>query len=229
MERLSKVLAQAGVASRRRAESIIQAGRVSVNEKVVTIPQTRVSLGKDRISVDGETVVAKEKKHYYVLNKPRGIICTCDEGRRSLISLFSNVPARLFPVGRLDRDTSGLILVTNDGHYAQEVIHPSSGIHKEYVAKVNRDITDTHLKVMSSGTEVEGKWVSPVSVRKVRRCTLKVVVGEGRRHEVRRLIQAAGLEVIELKRVRIGSLHLGSLPVGAYRSLSESERHSVFN
>ena len=163
------------------------------------------------------------------MNKPYGYLCANEDGKRNVFRLFEKVKARLFTVGRLDRDTTGLLIVTNDGHFANEVIHPSRGITKEYLVKANREITAEHLKIISSGTEVEGKWVRPHKVTKVRRGTLKIVVGEGRKHEVRKLVAAAGLEVVQLKRIRIGSLHLGNLPEGCYRALSGKERLSVFN
>jgi 23S rRNA pseudouridine2605 synthase len=132
-------------------------------------------------------------------------------------------------VGRLDKDTKGLLIVTNDGHFANRVIHPSANIAKEYLAKTNAEISDLHLKATSSGTLVEGVFVKPAHVVKVRKGTLKIAVLEGKKREVRLLLQNAGLEVRELTRIRIGGLHLGQLAEGSYRTLTERERDIIFD
>jgi len=227
-ERLSKVLARAGVASRRACEALIFEGRATVDGEVVLLPQTQVGPGQ-KLAVDGRPVSQNEEKFYFLLNKPCGYHCTSEpERKKRVIDLFKKVPARLFTVGRLDRDTTGLLLVTNDGHFANSVIHPSSNLQKEYVAKTDREITADHLKAISSGALIEGKWISPLNVSKVRKGTVKVVVAEGKKREVRILLENAGLNVRELKRVRIGGLQLGSLPEGAWRPLNENERRSLF-
>jgi 23S rRNA pseudouridine2605 synthase len=140
-----------------------------------------------------------------------------------VLNLFPNEKRRLFTVGRLDRDSIGLILVTNDGDFSNRIIHPSYGIQKEYLVKVNREVTHDHLVRMSEGIEIEDAFVKPIRVRKVRRGTIKVTVAEGKKHEVRLLVSAAGLEVKELKRIRIGDLHLGMLPTGNWRPLTKKE------
>ena len=220
-KRLSKILASSGVASRRKAEELIQAGKVRVNGEQVTIPQTLVDPTCDTIVVDGKKVTIQEKV-YYMLHKPVGYTCTHAAVKKRVVDLFPD-GKRLFTVGRLDKDTSGLLLVTNDGHFAQAIIHPSKGIDKEYVVKVDKEVCHEHLVTISEGTRVEGIFVKPVRVTKVRRATLKVVVGEGKKHEVRALVEKAGLTVKELKRIRIGPLVLGTLPYGTFRSLSPKE------
>jgi 23S rRNA pseudouridine2605 synthase len=227
--RLSKYLAAAGVAARRACEELIFAGRVKVNGTVVLVPQTGVT-DKDNIVCDGKKIEAHEPKVYYVLNKPAGYLCTAKKGPKDRIinDLFADVPYRIFTVGRLDKDTQGLLLVTNDGHFANEVIHPSASIDKEYIAKVDLDVDDTHLKMISGGTLVEGVFVKPVRVSKLRRGTLKIVISEGKKREIRILLEAAGLKVKELTRVRIGGLILGNLPVGTWRPMTERERELIF-
>jgi len=223
--RLSKVLAAAGVASRRAAEELIFAGRVKVNGAVVLRPETHVSLAEDEILVDGKLVSEVEKKVYYLLNKPRGYLSTNKrQGPKAklVIDLFED-NERLFTVGRLDKDTEGLLIVTNDGHFANRLIHPSRGIEKEYVAKVAEEVDHEHLQQIAKGVHLQGAFVKPVRVSKVRRGTVKVVVMEGKKHEVRELLGGAGLHVLELKRVRLGSFTLGSLPVGSYRPLKPKE------
>lgn len=223
-QRLSKVLAACGVAARRKCEDLIFAGKVTVNGTIVLVPQTPVSLKKDKITVEGKEIKSQPKKVYFMLNKPYGLLCTSKEaaGENSVLTLFDE-DLRIFTVGRLDKDTTGLLLVTNDGPFANAVIHPSNNISKEYLAKTDKDITDEHLKALASGGIVEGVWVKPLSVEKVRRGTLKMAVSEGKKREVRSLLEYVGLKVLELKRIRIGPLVLGALPEGSYRSLTETE------
>ncbi len=229
-KRLSKALAAAGVASRRGAEDLIFAGKVSVNGVIVTAPQTLVSWDQDVICVDKKTISREESKLYFLLNKPRGYICSnARVGTKKIISdLFTSIPERLFTIGRLDRDTTGLLLVTNDGHFANRVIHPSANITKEYLVKTHSEPFHEQLQQISHGIEIEGDWVQPVKVTKVRKGTLKVVVREGKKREVRLLVEQTGLKVIELKRIRIGGLLLGDIPEGSYRTLTEAEKESIF-
>jgi 23S rRNA pseudouridine2605 synthase len=222
-KRLSKSLAAAGIASRRAAEELIFQGRVTVNGNVVQLPQTLVDLERDSIIVDGERVKGEERKVYFLMHKPTGYLCTSAPGTKSILNLFSHIPLRLFTVGRLDKETSGLLLITNDGDFSNRVIHPSYNITKEYLAKTGQEITPEHLEILSRRTKIDGSWIKPVSVKKVRRGTIKIVVSEGKKHEVRLLLAHAKLEVRELSRIRIGPLTLGTLPVGGYRELSEEE------
>ena len=223
------MLAASGVASRRACEELIFAGRVAVNGAVQLIPQTQVD-EKDKITVDGKPVKLGETKFYFMFNKPAGVICSSKKMGKSKIFLdfFTDVDARLFTIGRLDKDTQGLLLVTNDGHFANEVIHPSADIHKEYLAKTNQEITAEHLIAISNGTLVEGVYVKPLKVVKVRKGTLKITIGEGKKREVRLMLQAAGLNVEELTRIRIGGLHLGTLAQGSYRPLTEKDKKLIF-
>lgn len=225
-KRLSKTLAAAGVASRRASEELIFQGRVQVNGQTIKVPQTLVDLTKDNVRVDGERIRQEEKKFYFLLNKPVGTLCTSAPVKKSVLNLFAHIGKRLFTVGRLDKDTSGLLLITNDGTFANRVIHPSFGITKEYLAKTDKEITHEHLQKLSAGTLVDDSFVKPVSVKKVRKATVKITVAEGKKHEVRLLLTNAGLEVRELMRIRVGPLTLGTLPVGAYRELSEEELNS---
>ncbi|PIS02256.1 MAG: rRNA pseudouridine synthase [Chlamydiae bacterium CG10_big_fil_rev_8_21_14_0_10_42_34] len=228
-KRLSKALAAAGIASRRACEELIFAGRVQVNGETIKLPQHHVNWSSDRISVDGQSVKSEQKKFYYVLNKPIGFICTSARpGKKPIVlDLFPNTE-RLFTVGRLDKETTGLLLVTNDGHFANKVIHPSSNIIKEYIVKTLQEITPEHLETLSQGARVDEKWVRPVSVHKVRKGTFKICVQEGKKHEVRIISERAGLKIVELTRVRIGSLVLGTLPVGQFRPMTEKDKELIF-
>lgn len=224
-KRLSKALAAAGVASRRAAEEIIFAGRVSVNGEKVTLPQTLVDWESDHVTLDGQPLKGEEKKVFYLLHKPKGFLCTnVRPGKRPIVlDLFPQVRERLFTVGRLDRDTTGLLLVTNDGAFANQLIHPSFRVEKEYLVKTAQEVSADHLKRLSEGARVDEKWVRPLFVRKVRRGTLRICVMEGKKHEVRILAERAKLKILELKRIRIGQLRLGSLAEGQWRPLSEKE------
>ncbi len=228
-KRLSKALAAAGVASRRKCEELIFDGRVQVNGKVVLVPQTLVSWKKDIIFVEGSQLIAEEQKVYYVLNKPTGYICSNKRigSKKIVLDLFSEAHERLFTVGRLDRDTSGLLIVTNDGHFAQQVIHPSARVSKEYLIKTENEVTHEHLVRISQGSLIEDTWIKPKSVVKVRKGTLKITVMEGKKREVRILVQNAGLVIESLQRIRIGSLTLGTLPIGTFRPLSDKEKTAL--
>lgn len=225
MIRLSKHLQQSGACSRRKAEELIFAGKVTVNGVKVLLPETRVDPITDKVILDGTIVKEVEEKVYFVLNKPKGMLCTAPGtgNGRSVLEIFGEEGKRLFTVGRLDKETEGLILVTNDGDFANQVIHPSKEKEKEYLAKTKQEVTHEHLVKISSGTTVEGTFVKPIKVEKVRKGTLKVIVGEGKKREVRILLADAGLDVLSLTRIRVGSLILGSLPVGQYRPLTPKE------
>jgi len=229
-KRLSKVLASAGVASRRACEELIFKGQVTVNGQIVRVPQTLVELGVDKIAVNGKSISEKEPLVYYVLNKPSGYVCSSRRFQNSkiVLDLFEDQKLRLFTIGRLDKLTEGLLLVTNDGHYANQVMHPSSNIQKEYLAKTDNELSPEHLAAISAGTLVEGVFVKPIRVSKVRKGTVKIAVMEGKKHEVRMLMQAAGLEIKSLTRIRIGNLHLGPLPVGNWKELTDKEKQLVF-
>lgn len=224
-QRLSKALAAAGVASRRASEELIAQGLVLVNGEIVRVPQTLVDLDKDIISCDGARL-KREPKRYYLLHKPVGYTSTNApmKSKRRVVDLIGEQDCRLFTIGRLDRDTSGLIILTNDGHFANRVMHPSSQIPKEYLVKVNKEVLHTHLIAMSEGAVVEGVHVKPISVTKVRNGTIKIVICDGRKREVRILAQEAGLEVISLTRIRIGGLVLGNLEPGQWRHLTDKEK-----
>lgn len=228
-QRLSKVLANAGIASRRACEKLIFDGQVIVNGAVALLPQTMVD-GKDKIIVSGQELQSAEEKYYFILNKPVGYICSNrrTNNTKIVVELFSEIKARLFTVGRLDKDSQGLILVTNDGHFANRVMHPSSNLQKEYVVKTDQEVSAEHLAAISKGTLVEGEFVKPLRVKKVRKGTLKIVIAEGKKREVRYLMAAAGLKVKELTRIRIGGLLLGMLPTGNWRPMTERERSLIF-
>ncbi len=229
--RLSKVLASCGVASRRGAEELIFDGLVKVNGTPIFTPQTIVDTDTDRITVSGKAITPPESKIVYMLNKPVGHICSSrrfDEDRLA-IDLIQNDGRRLYTVGRLDRESKGLILITNDGQLAQTLMHPSFQIEKEYLVKTKNPIREEHLALIAKGTVVEGTFCRPIKVIKINDYSLSLVVKDGKKHEVRCFITNAGLKLEELKRTRIGTLQLGRLPSGSYRELDPKEIKKHFS
>jgi 23S rRNA pseudouridine2605 synthase len=226
--RLAKILARAGIASRRASEKIIVEGRVTVDGAVALLPQTDVDPEVNAIQVDGEPI-ATENKVYFLLNKPKGYVCTARQGKDPLVIDLFEGPERLFTVGRLDKETTGLLLVTNDGYFANRVIHPSSGIEKEYLVRSDAEPTRSQLEKMRQGARVEGVWVKPISVKMVRRDSFIVTVTEGRNREVRRIVSRVGLDTMELTRIRIGNLRLGKLPVGHFAKMTYDECTRLFD
>jgi len=229
-ERLNKILSHAGIASRRGADELIKAGHVKVGGRVELNPGRLVDPEKEHVLYRGKRVVSKEPKVYFALNKPPGYVCSnkrTTPTTKLAIDLLGKQPYRLYTIGRLDKASSGLIIITNDGAFANEIAHPSANIEKEYLVKVPALVTETHLKIISSGMRIEGRFVKPVSVKKMRKGTIKITVKEGKKHEVRLLCKKADLKVRELKRIRIGGLKLGEMPSGGFRSLTLRERQAL--
>jgi 23S rRNA pseudouridine2605 synthase len=226
-ERLQRVLAQRGVASRRAAESLITAGRVQVNGRAVTELGTRVNPNRDEIRVDGR-VLHPQRPRYIVLNKPTGFITTVsDERDRWTVMDLVDVPERVYPVGRLDRATQGLILLTNDGDLAHRVMHPSYRVDKEYLAFTAQRPTESQLQRLRDGLVIDDRRVVPEEVRLFRETAegiaVRVVIHEGLYHVVRRMMDAVGVEVTRLRRTRLGPLRLQGIPTGAWRDVSPGE------
>jgi 23S rRNA pseudouridine2605 synthase len=186
---------------------------------------------KDKVLVDKQLIKSRKQTLYYALNKPRGFVCSERRFKQEKLvtDLFPATQGRLFTIGRLDKDSEGLILVTNDGAFANSVSSPKSGVEKEYIVKTVQEISHEHLVQLSKGGFVEGSYVRPKSVIKIRKGTTKVILKEGRKREIRVLFQKAGLEIVELKRVRIGNLQLGSLQPGQFKELLESETLAIIS
>lgn len=226
-ERLQRVLAANGVASRRASEDLIKARRVSVNGRVVTEMGTRVDPAKDLIRVDGKAL-RRQKPRYILLNKPSGFITTVsDEKQRWTVMDLVKVQERVYPVGRLDRETQGLLLLTNDGNVANRVMHPRYGLTKEYHVIADRRPSDAQLRELNEGIEVNGRLVVPDECRLLRETRegviIRIVLHEGLYHVVRTMMLKVGIEVIKLRRVRLGPLMLQGVPPGAWRDLTPGE------
>lgn len=228
-ERLQKLISQAGITSRRAAEELILAGRVTVNGAVVTELGSKADPARDTITVDGKPVRPVNTHLYILLNKPAGYMTTLDdpEGRPLVTSLLKEVNERVYPVGRLDYNTEGLLLLTNDGDWANKLMHPRHEIDKEYHVRVRGKAHKSQIDQLAAGVMLDDKKTAPASVRLIKdgeqNDWLSITIHEGRNRQIRRMCEAVSLSVVRLKRVRYGNLELGELKSGQYRMLSEAE------
>lgn len=222
-ERLQKLLSAAGVCSRRQAEAYIQAGRVTVNGKAARLGD-KADLVRDRVEVDGAPLPTGERRTYIMLNKPRGYVTTLsdEKGRRTVSGLVTACPARVWPVGRLDMDSEGLLLLTDDGALTQRLTHPSHEVEKEYQVWVRGDV-DRALPILSAPVVDGGETLTADRVERMGENTITVVIHQGKNRQVRRMCAAAGLKVERLRRVREGKVLLGGLRPGNWRSLTPEE------
>jgi 23S rRNA pseudouridine2605 synthase len=223
--RLAKFLAHAGVASRRGAEEIIRAGRVTVGDETVTDPARDVGIDSG-VAVDGRFLEGPEERMVFVLNKPVGVLSTAADthGRRTVVDLVPSRGARLYPVGRLDADSTGLILVTNDGDLTQRLTHPSFEVPRTYRAAVRPvPVSERALRTLREGVELDDGRTSPAKIRKISSGELEITIHEGRKRQVRRMCEAVGHRVESLERVAFGPLKLGNLPAGGHRKLTAAE------
>ena len=223
--RLAKHLAHAGVASRRAAEAIVAAGRVTVDGETVTDPARAVT-GAEAIAVDGRRLAATPRRIVYAVHKPAGVVSTAHDthGRPTVVELVPEAGTRLYPVGRLDADSTGLILLTNDGELANHLTHPRYEVPKTYRARVaNPPVREPALRALREGVELDDGRTAPARVRRVRPDVLELTIREGRKRQVRRMCETVGHPVLALRRVSFGPLHLDDLPAGAHRRLSEAE------
>ena len=231
-ERLQRALARAGVGSRRVSEDLIRAGRVTVNGRVATLGD-KVEASRDRVAVDGTTVNLDPDVRYYAFHKPAGVTSSAGDphARVDLRSFFPPGP-RVFAVGRLDRESEGLLLFTNDGTLAHRLLHPSRGVEREYLAEVDGVPTERHAARLRRGVDLEDGPARALRARPVARAAgrgaIRVVIAEGRKREVRRMLAAVGLPVRRLVRLRFGPISLGELPAGAVRALAADEVRALY-
>ena len=229
--RLQKHLSVSGIASRRKAEELIEAGRVKVNGRVAKLGD-KVDPIRDKVTVSGKRVVAVKEKVYIMLHKPRGFVTTLSDerDRKCVAQLVEDVGVRVFPVGRLDKNSEGLLIMTNDGAFANKLTHPSSHVNKTYRVTVAGEVDDETIVKLSNGIVLDGKPTLPCDVfvaeRKPDRTVLIFTIHEGRNRQIRRMCEAVELEVLRLKRTEIAGVKLGMLPQGKWRPLNEREmRH----
>ena len=223
-------MAQCGIASRRGSEEIIKEGRVMVNGELVDYMGKEVDPDRDIIEVDGALIKPETKKYYIMLNKPKGYVTTVSDefGRPTVMELVGDVHARIYPVGRLDYDTSGLLIMTNDGDFANILSHPGHEINKSYIALLNCVPDKDQLKTLREGVELDGFKTSPAKVEILKLlkhgCEAKITIHEGKNRQIRRMFEAVGAKVISLKRISIGNITLGNLPEGKWRHLNDAEK-----
>lgn len=226
--RLQKFLATCGVASRRKSEELISSGRVKVNGNIITEMGFKIDSDIDKVTVDNKQVSLEERKVYIMLNKPTGYVTTVSEQfNRNKVTDLVNVPYRIFPVGRLDYNTSGLLILTNDGELTYRLTHPKFKVDKVYIAKVKGVPTKEELKAFESGLRIENYITSPAKINIIKQingnAVVEVTIREGRNRQVRKMCDAIGHPVIELKRIKMGRIQLGDLEVGNWRYFTERE------
>lgn len=226
--RLQKFLAESGVASRRKSEELIEQGRVKVNGKVAVIGD-KIDPKKDSVTVNGKKIIKTKTFTYIVLHKPRGFITTMSDemDRKCVAELIKDVPGRVYPVGRLDRDSEGLLLFTNDGAFANAMTHPTKHVPKTYRVTVRPSISEEQITALTQGVIIDDRKTAPAEVRVITkeegRVVLEIVLYEGRNRQIRKMCEEVGLEVARLKRTAIGSIKLGMLKQGSWRNLTEDE------
>lgn len=235
MERLQKVIANSGYTSRRKAELLIQNGHVKVNGITIYELGTKVS-AKDMIEIDGNLLQKEEQKVYFLLYKPRGVVTTTsdDKQRKTVVDLI-DTQMRIYPVGRLDYDTTGILLLTNDGLFANAMMHPKNNIDKLYVAKVRGLVGKEQIMKLQNGIELDGRKTSKAKAKikkydkKTNTSIVELIIHEGRNHQVKKMFEAIGYEVLKLKRESISFLNLSGLKSGEYRMLNPKEVKKLYN
>jgi 23S rRNA pseudouridine2604 synthase len=219
--RLNKYISETGVCSRREADKWIDAGRVTCNGNLAALG-TQVGEG-DVVCIDGQPIGAKKKQIYIALNKPVGVTCTTEAHIEDNIIELVGYPERIFPIGRLDKDSEGLILLTNDGDIVNEILRSENNHEKEYIVTVDRPITDLSLKMMASGIKIMGELTKPCTVGRIDQQSFRMILTQGLNRQIRRMCSALGYKARRLQRVRIMNIHLGTLGSGQWRHLSDSE------
>lgn len=226
--RLNKYIATCGICSRRSAENYITCGKVKVNGKVVTNLSTKVDELNDKVEVLGKNISIEKKKVYIMLNKPKGFVTTNKEqfNRKCTLDLIKE-PQRVFPIGRLDMYTEGLLLFTNDGDFANKITHPKNKIEKVYMVKVDKNITKDMIYKLENGLDIGGYITKEAKVNLLKEREFEITISEGKNRQVRKMCEAVGLKVLELKRIKLGNIKLGDLQIGKYRFLTKNEIESI--
>ncbi len=221
-----------GIASRRKAEELIIEGRITVNGRIATIGM-KADPVKDHIKVDGKLLIRSEPKVYIMLNKPKNVVTTLydPEGRPTVKDFLKGVKYRVFPVGRLDYDSEGLLLLTNDGDFAHAVLHPSKKISKTYLVKVKGILEEDKIEKLKTGVKLVERMTAPVKVKRIRETEnnswLEIIIYEGKKRQIRRMLEKIGHDVLKLKRIRVDGLELGKLEPGTFRYLTPEERDKI--
>ena len=225
--RLQKFLSSAGVCSRRRGEELIVAGRVAVNGKIIVELGTKIDPDQDHVEVDGKVIQPSHKLIYIALNKPRDYVTSCRHPGEKVVVDLVDIPERIYPVGRLDKDSTGLLLLTNDGRLHHRLSHPSFDHEKEYDVTVARPISDGALKKMKDGLPLLGTRTRPARISRISPRRFRIILQEGRNRQIRRMVRKVGNEVVRLQRTRVANVRLGGLAPGRWRHLSRREREAL--
>lgn len=226
--RINKYIANCGICSRRAADELVLNGKVEINGDIINIPGFDVDI-KDTVKINGKIIKLQDEKIYILLNKPKGYITTSEEqfGRPCIMDLIKE-NIRVFPVGRLDMDTEGMILLTNDGELTNNIIHPRNKIEKRYIVEIHEKVTTSQIKSLTNGVDIGGYITSPAVVKLLDDKHLEITITEGKNRQVRRMCEAVDIIVYNLKRISIGNLTLGDLKVGTYRRITENEINKIF-
>jgi len=227
--RLQKFLSSAGVCSRRKGEELIVAGKVAVNGEVIVELGTKIDPDQDRVEVDGKAIKPSNTLVYIALNKPKDYVTSCSHPGQKVVVDLVDISERIYPVGRLDKDSTGLLLLTNDGRIHHRLSHPSFDHEKEYDVTVARPIPDGALKKMSDGLPLMGTKTRPARITRISPRRFRMVLQEGKNRQIRRMVRKVGNEVTRLQRKRFASIKLGNLPPGKWRYLKESEKKSLLS
>ncbi|MBW1960410.1 MAG: rRNA pseudouridine synthase [Deltaproteobacteria bacterium] len=225
--RIQKFLSMAGICSRREGERYVQQGRVKVNGKIITEPGSKVDPEKDRVEVDGKRVVLSNHLVYLALNKPKGYVSSCQQTKQKTVLELVNLPQRIYPVGRLDKDSTGLLLLTNDGRLHHRLLHPSFDHEKEYEVTVVKPIPNGALRKLAAGLPMMGTKTRPAEIKQISSKHFRIILKEGKNRQIRRMIRKVGNQVIRLHRIRVANIWLKDLPPGSWRYLNEDEKKKL--
>jgi 23S rRNA pseudouridine2605 synthase/23S rRNA pseudouridine2604 synthase len=227
--RLQKFLSAAGICSRRRGEEFIKAGRVSVNDQIIIELGTKIDPENDRVSFDGKPVKYEQPLIYIALNKPVDYVTSCRHAGEKIVLDLVDIPQRVYPIGRLDKDSTGLLLLTNDGRLHHKLSHPSFDHEKEYDVTVAKPITDGALRKLAAGLPMMASKTRPARVQKITARQFRIILKEGKNRQVRRMVRKVGNQVKILKRIRIADIKLGRLPPGKWRHLTKTEKKAILD
>lgn len=229
MERINKYIASCGICSRRKADELISQGKVEINGQVVTDMGHKVDIN-DIVKINGKLITKEEEKVYIVLNKPKGYVTTSSDqfNRKNVIDLI-NENVRVYPIGRLDMYTEGLLLLTNDGEFANAIMHPRNKIEKTYVVTTDTNINQGQIDKLKNGVDIGDYITKPAKVRIISKDKIEIIISEGKNRQVRRMCDAVKINLLNLKRIKIGNIELGKLQTGKYRYLTNKEKQSMIN
>jgi pseudouridine synthase len=227
MMRLQKFLSEAGICSRRKGEEYIRQGLVRVNSRIVTELGTKVDSEKDRVEFDGKVIALKSEPMFIMLNKPKGYVTSCSHPGEKIVLDLIDIPERVYPIGRLDKDSIGLLILTNDGSLHHRLSHPSFDHEKEYDVTVSKPITDGSLRNIASGLPMMGSKTRPAKIQRISSRRFRIILKEGRNRQIRRIVRKVGNRVTRLKRIRVSKIKLGRLAEGAWRNLTEKEKKEL--